>query len=120
MNCAARGVSTGMDPNPSPTDRTPGAGPATRFSAEITAELAGLSVEERELSGRRQVIHAQIDRLYLAAPLDGSDITRLEQLEAAEREISLQRWRLYCEIDMVRASVGLRPWRSTRNLDSAA
>jgi hypothetical protein len=89
-------------------------------AAEVTAELARLDVRERAITRRRRELLAQIDRLYLAAPLDAAHVDWLERLEVSERKISAQRRRLHAEIDEVHARIGLGPWREYRELDSAA
>jgi hypothetical protein len=89
-------------------------------AAEVTVELAKLDVRERAISRRRRELHEQIDRLYLASPLDEAHVAWLERLEASERQISAQRRRLHGEIDDLRARIGLGPWRAYRELDSAA
>lgn len=87
---------------------------------DASAELTRLDRRERAISRRRRVLHQQIDRLYLAAPLDDVDIARLDRLEAFERETSLERHRLHRAIDELRACMGLAPWRSGEDLDDAA
>jgi hypothetical protein len=61
---------------------------ANERAAEVNAELAKLDARERAISQRRRELHVQIDLLYLAAPLQQTDVARLERLETAEREIS--------------------------------
>lgn len=89
-------------------------------AAKVDAELAKLDARERAISQRRRELHAQIDLIYLAAPLDELEVARLDRLETAEREVSMRRRRLHAEIDEMRASLGMPSWRAYRELDDAA
>jgi hypothetical protein len=73
----------------------------------VATELGMLEQEERALSWRRRELHAEIDRLYLAAPLTGDQIALLDRLEGEERMISTRRQTLHREIDGRRAGMGL-------------
>lgn len=75
-------------------------------SAETT-ELTALEGEAQALSSRRRGIHAQIDQLYLAVPLTGDQIARLDRLEEEERTISSRRRALHRDIDERRWRLGL-------------
>ncbi len=77
----------------------------------VVAEIKRLSVEERQLSDQRNELHAQIDALYLAAPLTSDEVAALDELEGLEFNLSSKRARLHQRIDDLRASIGLPPWR---------
>lgn len=87
---------------------------------EVLAEIDRLTVYERAISDRRNELHDQIDRMYLAAPVDPDQVAELHELEALEREVSTRRAELHRQIDYLRAKIGLPPWRESRGLDSVA
>lgn len=86
----------------------------------VVAEINRLTVEERDLSDRRNDLHARIDAIYLAAPLTPEDIAVLDELEGLEYNLSSQRARLHVRIDDLRAEIGLPPWRENRDEAQAA
>jgi hypothetical protein len=72
-----------------------------------TLELERLEDQERTLSRIRRELRAEIDRLYLAAPLHAAQIARLDELENQERVVSSRRRTIHYEIDHLRMAVGL-------------
>jgi hypothetical protein len=78
----------------------------------LLTELAELNTGERAISDRRNELHAQIDRVYMTAPLDPAKTALLDRLEGEERSISEQRRQLHAVIDGLRGRVGQPHWHS--------
>jgi malate synthase len=85
-----------------------------RSRTGVVAEINRLTVEERKLSDERNELHARIDAIYLSAPLTAGEVALLDELEGLEFNLSSRRTRLHLEIDVLRAEVGLPPWRQSR------
>ena len=86
----------------------------------VVSEIERLTLDERAISDRRNTLHARIDSIYLAAPLQSDDVVLLDGLEALEQQVSAQRARVHEEIDVLRLSIGLPRWRERQELDAAA
>ena len=82
-------------------------------------DLIRLGQLERTVSARRRQVHHDIDRLYLAAPLDDTQMRQLDRLEAIEQAVSGERRQLHETIDDLRAQIGLPRWRDEHDQDSA-
>lgn len=94
----------------------------TEINPRIVRDLERLGQLERAVSARRRQIHHDIDQLYLAAPLDETQMLQLDRLEAVEQAVSGERRKLHETIDEheLRAQIGLPRWRDEHDLDNAA
>lgn len=77
----------------------------------VSRELARLDRKERLISRRRRDLHDEIDQLYLGAPLDKTQMAKLDELESLEQAVSRERRKLHERIDQLRAQIGLPRWR---------
>ena len=77
----------------------------------VADQLAVLDREEQSISRQRRLLHQRIDRLYLNAPLDDTQMAELDEMEKLEQQISSERRRLHRRIDDLRAHMGLAPCR---------
>jgi hypothetical protein len=78
----------------------------TQAQGDIVSTLAVLDREELAISARRRDLHEQIDALYLSAPLDKEQITKLDLLENQARGVSARRHTLHRKINGLRAQAG--------------
>ena len=78
---------------------------------DILSALAVLDREERAISALRRDLHDQIDTLYLTAPLDKEQITKLDLLESQARDVSARRRALHRKIDELRVQAGQQAFR---------
>jgi hypothetical protein len=91
----------------------------TDTDPRIVRDLIRLGQLERAVSARRRQVHHDIDQLYLAAPLDETQMQELDRLEAVEQAVSGERRKLHETIDDLRAQIGLPRWRDEHDHHAA-